>query len=231
MHSTLEIPDPLGASAEPLRALLTRLPGVEALLVLAHGAGAGMNHAFMERIAVKLGNLGVATLRYEFPYTTAGRRSPDPPKRLVEAVRRAVEFAKDEYPDLSLFAGGKSLGGRMTSTAVSQGLTGVKGLVFFGFPLHAPGRDGSERARHLADVPVPMLFLQGTRDKLAEIGRMRVLVDELRGADRAGRADITLVELDDADHSFHVPRRTGLTDADVLASLATTAAAWIRDRV
>jgi hypothetical protein len=178
-----------------------------------------------------LGKGRVATLRYEFPYMTAGRRAPDAPKRLVEAVSRAVEFAKYEYPDLPLFAGGKSLGGRMTSTAVSQGLAGLKGVIFFGFPLHAPGRDGSERARHLADVAVPMLFLQGTRDKLAEIGRMRALVEDLRGSDRASRADIALIEVDGADHSFHVPRRTGLTDADVLASLATTTADWIRDRV
>lgn len=221
-RSKLEIPDLLAHTDEPLPAILVRPADASALLVLAHGAGAGMSHFFMDGVAERLAEHDVATLRFEFAYMAAGRRAPDPPKRLIQAVSRAVAFARTEFPDLSVFGGGKSLGGRMTSTAVSQGLTGLKGLVFFGFPLHAPGRKGTERARHLLEVSIPMLFLQGTRDKLAEIGRMR---DVVRGLD-----DAELVEVEDADHSFHVPKRSGRTDDEVLDGLAATAAEWINAR-
>lgn len=189
--------------------------------VFAHGAGAGMRHRFMESIAERLAARGVATLRFQFPYTEAGRSRPDPQPRLLATVRAAVAKAADALPGLPLFAGGKSMGGRMTSLAASEppGLVGVRGLVFFGFPLHAAGRPGTERAEHLARVELPMLFLQGTRDSLADLELLRPICTDL--GDRA-----TLHEIDGADHGFHVLKRTGRTDGDVLDELADTFARW-----
>lgn len=198
------------------------------ILVLAHGAGAGMSHRFMEAFAGAVVEAGVAVLRYEFPYMTEGRKRPDVPAKLTKVVRGVVEYAKRRYPEAFVFAGGKSLGGRMTSTADSQSPLGVAGIVFVGFPLHAPGREGVERAAHLSDVAVPMLFLQGTRDRLAEIGRMRSVVTGLRDGSNGDKgAAVHLFEVLDADHSFHVPKRTGMTDEEVVALIATEAASWI----
>jgi len=205
-------------------AILVRPKDARWLLVYGHGAGAGMRHAFMDATAGALARHGIATLRYMFPYTEAGRRRPDRPKLLLPtieaAARAAVAAAADTGGPLPLIAGGKSMGGRMTSTLASEGgLDGVRGLVFFGFPLHAPGREGVERAAHLAEVRMPMLFLQGTRDKLAAPGLIREVTDGL--GDRA-----TLHVVDGADHGFHVLKRSGRTDDDVVEELAATTATW-----
>lgn len=180
-----------------------------------------MRHAFMEDIARALAERGVATLRYQFPYTEEGRKAPDPAGRLMKTVRAAADEAASLAPGLPLVAGGKSMGGRMTSQAQAQEpLPGVRGLVFLGFPLHAPGREGTERADHLADVQVPMLFLQGTRDKLAEVGRMRSVVEGLG-------ARATMIVVEEGDHSFAVPKRTGRSRDDVIGTLAERVAAWV----
>jgi predicted alpha/beta-hydrolase family hydrolase len=209
-----------GTSKGEVSGLLQRPRDAIATYVLAHGAGAGMRHAFMEDIASALAERGIATLRYQFPYMEEGRKAPDPAGRLMKTVRAAVGEAARLTPDLPLIAGGKSMGGRMTSQAqAAEALPGVAGLAFLGFPLHAPGRDGNERADHLADVDVPMLFLQGTRDKLAELERMRSVVDGL-----GKRASMIVVE--EGDHSFKVPKRTGKTREDVIADLAEHILAW-----
>lgn len=194
-----------------------------ALLVLGHGAGAGMRHPFMEEVAAALAARRVATLRYQFPYMEAGRRTPDRSPRLVAAVRAAVGAALGlaEARNLAVFAGGKSMGGRMTSTAAAEApLRGVEGLVFFGFPLHRSGRPSSGRGDHLAGVGLPMLFLQGTRDRLAELDLLRPVLAGLE-------PQPTLHIVDDADHSFHVPKRSGRTDADVIDELADMTATWV----
>ena len=171
--------------------------------MLAHGAGAGMRHAFMEGVSERLAGGGIATLRFQFPYLEQGRRAPDPPRVLTAAVRAAVDAAAQAAPGLPLFAGGKSLGGRMTSTAAAQQpLPGVRGLVFLGFPLHQPGKPGRARADHLRDVALPMLFVQGTRDTLADLGELRPMLDGL-----GGRATLHVVE--GGDHSFHVLNAPG----------------------
>jgi uncharacterized protein len=201
--------------------LLLRPPDARALLLLAHGAGAGMRHPFMQRIAEALAADGVATLRYQFPYMDAGGRRPDPPAVAEAAVCVAAGKARAMAPDLPLFAGGKSFGGRMTSSAQAHApLEGVRGLVFLGFPLHPAGRPGTSRAAHLDRVAVPMLFLQGTRDSLAALDLIRSVCDHL-----GARATLHVVE--GADHSFAVPRRSGRTNDEVLAELSRTISAWI----
>jgi predicted alpha/beta-hydrolase family hydrolase len=188
--------------------------------VLAHGAGAGMRHAFLEAVSQRLVAAGVATFRFQFPYTEQGRRAPDPPGVLTATVCAAVDAATAAAPGLPLFAGGKSLGGRMTSTAAAQRpLAGVRGLLFLGFPLHQPGRPGRARADHLRDVALPMLFVQGTRDTLADLGELRPVLAEL-----GNRAALHVVE--DGDHSFHVLKRSGRTDAQVLDEIGARAVAW-----
>jgi predicted alpha/beta-hydrolase family hydrolase len=191
-----------------------------ALYVLAHGAGAGMKHPFLERIAQSLASKSVATFRYEFPYMQAGKNRPDPPAVAAAAVREAVAAAARAAPGLPLFAGGKSFGGRMTSQAqATDPLPGVRGLVFLGFPLHPPGRPGTARAEHLSKVQVPMLFLQGTRDEFAQLDLLRQVVDTL-----GSRATVHLI--DAGDHSFKVPKRAGKSEADVMNELAETFATW-----
>ncbi len=189
--------------------------------VLAHGAGAGMTHPFMTAVAEQLADRGVATLRYQFPSMERGARRPDPPGIAHTTVRAAVAEAARRLPDLPLFAGGKSFGGRMTSQAQAEApLPGVRGLVFLGFPLHPAKRPSLDRAQHLARVRIPMLFLQGARDSLAEPHLMIGVVSDL-----GTRA--TLTSFPDADHSFHVPARTGRTDAQVLAAVCDAIAAWM----
>ena len=191
-----------------------------ACYVMAHGAGAGMTHPFMAAVADGLGERGIATLRYQFPYMEQGSRRPDAPKVAQAAVRAAVLEAARRLPELPLFAGGKSFGGRMTSQAQAAApLPGVHGLVFLGFPLHAPGKPSNERAKHLFEVGIPMLFLQGTRDEFADLQLLEPLSREL--GDRAG-----LKLFQDADHSFHVPARTGRKDSDVRVELLDTMADW-----
>ncbi len=200
--------------------LLDLPPDARALLVLAHGAGAGMLHPFLNAMAARLAERRLATFRYQFPYMDARRRRPDPPDTIVAGVRAAVDEAGRLAPDLPRFAGGKSFGGRMTSTAQSgEPLPGVRGLVFLGFPLHPPGRPGTSRADHLDGVAIPMLFLQGTRDEFAGIDELRPVVHRL-----GPRA--TLHVVDGADHSFHVLKRSGRTDAKVLHELAEAIAQW-----
>jgi predicted alpha/beta-hydrolase family hydrolase len=195
-----------------------------ALYVLAHGAGAGMRHAFMEQIARRLTARGIATLRYQFPYTEQGGRRPDPEPVLLATVRAAVAAGREAAGGRPLLAGGKSMGGRMTSRAAAvAALPGVAGLVFLGFPLHPAGRPGVSRADHLAKVEIPMLFLQGTRDTLADLTLLRPVIDRL--GERA-----TLRVIEHADHSFHVLKRSGRTDDQVLDELAVATAEWREKR-
>ena len=203
-----------------MSALLQRPPEARLLYVLAHGAGAGMRHPFLESVARALAERGIATFRYQFPYVEAQMRRPDPPGVLEATVRSAVAAAASAAPGLPLVAGGKSLGGRMTSNAqAKQPLPGVRGLVFLGFPLHPPKRAGDARAEHLSAVQVPMLFLQGTRDDLAELQLLEPVCRRL--GDRA-----TLHVVEGADHSFRVLKRSGRNDADVLEELVDTVATW-----
>ena len=195
-----------------------------ACYVFAHGAGAGMKHPFMDAVAKGLAARGISTLRYEFAYMERGSKRPDPPAVAHARVREAVGEAARRAPGLPLFAGGKSFGGRMTSQAQSaQPLPGVKGLVFFGFPLHAPAKPSGERAAHLAQAGVPMLFLQGTRDDFAQLDLLQPVVTSL------GKLG-TLELFADADHSFHVPARSGKKDPEVREEMLDKAARWMRDR-
>jgi predicted alpha/beta-hydrolase family hydrolase len=192
-----------------------------ACYVMAHGAGAGMAHPFMGTLANELAERGIATLRYQFPYMEQGSKRPDTPKLAQATVRAAVAEASRLVPDLALFAGGKSFGGRMTSQAqAASPLSGVRGLVFLGFPLHPAGRPSDERGAHLFDVQIPMLFLQGTRDQLADLPLLQTLVGRL-----GTRATLKLFQ--DADHSFHVPARTGRKDSEIMAEMSEALADWI----
>ncbi len=207
-------------SSGEVGAILVRPDDARALYVFGHGAGAGMRHAFMEAAAAALAGRGIATLRYNFPYMEAGRGGPNPAPVLVKTVRSAVAEAARLAPGLPLLAGGKSMGGRMTSNAAStEPLPGVRGLAFFGFPLHAAGRPSADRGAHLRDVGLPMLFLQGTRDSLADLSLLRPLLDGVRPAP-------TLHVVEGADHGFHVLKRSGRTDAQVLDDIAARFAAW-----
>ena len=204
-----------------MNVLLEAPAEARACYVLAHGAGAGMSHAFLANVAKGLAERGIATLRYNFPYMDKGTKRPDTPKVAHAAVRAAVEEASRRMPGLPLFAGGKSFGGRMTSQAQAiEPLPGVQGLVFLGFPLHPAGKPSDERALHLADVKIPMLFLQGTRDDLADLTLLEPVVKKL-----GKRA--TLETFADADHSFHVPARTGRKDADVMKEVLDAAVRWM----
>ena len=206
-------------------ALLLRPRDARALLVLGHGAGAGMRHIFMEEMAELLGERGVAVFRYQFPYMEAGRRYPNPQRILTATVRRAVAAAHEAAPDLPLFAGGKSMGGRMTSLAAADApLAGVRGIAFLGFPLHGIGKPpGIERSEHLHRVELPLLFVQGTRDRLAHLDFLCPVVDRL-----GPRATLHVVE--GGDHSFKVLKRSGRTHEEVMAEVADTVAGWIRSR-
>src|SRR6266705_3422283 len=200
--------------------LLNAPPDARALLVLAHGAGAGMRHPFLERAAAALAASRIATYRYEFLYMERHAQRPDSPAVAEARVREAVAEAARAAPGLPLLAGGKSFGGRITSQAQANApLAGVRGLVFFGFPLHPPGRPSTSRAEHLSSVDVPMLFLQGTRDEFAQLDLLRQVVRGL--GDRA-----TLHLIDEGDHSFKVPKRTGKTENDVMNELAATIQQW-----
>jgi predicted alpha/beta-hydrolase family hydrolase len=196
-----------------------------ACYVFAHGAGAGMKHPFMTAVAEGLAARGIASLRYQFPYMEHGGKRPDPPKVAHAAVRAAVSEAARRLPNLPLVAGGKSFGGRMTSQAqAAKPMPGVVGLVFLGFPLHPAGQPSRERGKHLFDVKVPMLFLQGTRDALAALDELKPLCKAL-----GVRARLELFA--DADHSFHVPARSGQTDAQVMTDMLDALARWVQERV
>jgi predicted alpha/beta-hydrolase family hydrolase len=209
--------------ARSVSGLLNAPLRARACYVLAHGAGAGMKHPFMAAVATELAERGIATLRYQFPYMEQGGRRPDPPKLAHATVRAAVAEAARLLPKLPLFAGGKSFGGRMTSQAqAAEPLPGVRGLIFLGFPLHPAGKPSRERADHLFEVQVPMLFLQGTRDALAALDQLEPLCKGL-----GKRATLKLFQ--DADHSFHVPAKTGRKDPQVRAEVLDTLAAFIDD--
>ena len=203
-------------------ALLQKPKGATVCLLLAHGAGAGMTHPFMIAVARGLAESGVATLRYQFPFMEQRKRRPDAPSVAHATVRAAVAEAMRVVPDLPLFAGGKSFGGRMTSQAhASLPLPGVRGLIFLGFPLHPAGSPSQMRGEHLFEIKLPMLFVQGTRDALAETSLVQALCEALG-------ARASLLWLQDADHSFHVPSRSGRTDEDVLDQMLNALAKWLR---
>jgi hypothetical protein len=184
-----------------------------------------MNHPFMAALAYKLADVRVASLRFQFPYMEQRRRAPDRPPVLTATVQAAVQAASEAAPDLPLFVGGKSLGGRMTSTAAAEGrLENVRGLVFFGFPLHPPNQPGTKRAEHLRDVKLPMLFFQGTRDALADLKLLRPICAKLET-----RATLHVIE--GADHSFHVLKSSGKTDEGILEELAQTTSVWTKNQL
>jgi predicted alpha/beta-hydrolase family hydrolase len=202
-------------------ALLVRPQAARACYVLAHGAGAGMTHRFMEEVASGLADRDIATLRYQFPYMEKGSKRPDAPAVAHAAVRAAVEEAARRCVNLPLVAGGKSFGGRMTSQAQAiKPLPGVRGLVFLGFPLHPAGKPSTERAAHLSQILIPLLFVQGTQDKLAEPALIGPVVAALGSASRH--------DVEAADHSFHVPARSGRNDRAVMTEILDTVGAWVR---
>lgn len=214
---TIDVP-----GSGPVSALLTQPENAAAAFVFAHGAGAGMTHPFMEMVADGLAAGRIATLRFQFPYMERGSKRPDTPAVAQGAVRAAVATAATELSGLPLIAGGKSFGGRMTSQAqAKEPLPGVHGLCFFGFPLHPAGKSATERGDHLSGITVPMLFLQGTRDALADVGLIEPLIASL-----GPRGTLHLVE--NADHSFHVPAKSGRTDSDVMEEVLDAMAAWVK---
>jgi predicted alpha/beta-hydrolase family hydrolase len=208
-------------NAASVSALLLRPDNARACFVVAHGAGAGMSHPFMETVATGLCDRGFATLRYQFPYMEKGSKRPDAPAVAHAAVRAAVKEAARRCPGLPLIAGGKSFGGRMTSQAQAIApLPGVGGLAFLGFPLHPPGKPSASRAAHLSDVKIPMLFLQGTRDDFAEMTLLEPVVKGLGGL-------ASLHAVQQADHSLHVPARLGRKDREVMDEVLDALSAWI----
>ena len=214
--STLSIAGDLSVSA-----LLTRPPGARSCYVLAHGAGAGMRHPFMSAVAEELAVAGIATLRYQFPYMERRSRRPDPPALCHATVRAAVALAAQRLPGVALVAGGRSFGGRMTSQAQADvPLPGVRALAFLGFPLHPAGRPADSRAEHLSRVMIPMRFVQGTRDALAERALLEKVLQRL-----GERASVDWIE--NADHSFHVAARTGLTDEALRRGFLERLTQWI----
>ena len=205
-------------------ALLLMPKGAKALLIVGHGAGAGMRHRFMEDLAARLAERGVATLRYQFPYMEKGSKRPDSEAVLTATVRSAVAAANELGCGVPIFAGGKSMGGRMTSLAAAkESLDGIKGLAFFGFPLHAAGKPSAERGKHLVEVNVPMLFLQGSRDILADLKLLKPLCRRL-----GKRAELFIV--DGGDHSFHMLKSSGRSDNEVLKEVVEKAAEWMEKR-
>ena len=220
MAASAELRIAVGERGGDVSGLLLRPDGARLLYVLAHGAGAGMRHPFLETVARLLGERGIGTLRYQFPHMERRASRPDPPAVAAAAVRAAAAEAARLAPGLPLVAGGKSFGGRMTSTAqAEQPLPGVRGLVFLGFPLHPPGRRGDARAEHLAQVEIPMLFLQGTRDDFADLQLLRPVVKRL-----GERATLHLVE--GGDHSFHMLKRSGRADAAIMDEIADAIVEW-----
>ncbi len=214
--------DEVGIDVDPGISVPGRwLDGDAGVLALAHGAGAGMDHVFMRGLAERLADRGVATLRFDFPYIAAGRPLPPRPPTLVPVLRAAVRHALDRAGGRPVWAGGKSMGGRVASMADAESALGVRGLVFVGFPLHPAGRPATDRADHLADTRVPLRFVSGTRDRLARRDLLEATVTSF-----GARAELRLV--DGADHGFHVLARSGRTDADALDEVADTLAGWIR---
>lgn len=221
MHKAEEIKFSAGEKVGKVSGLLILPKGAEALLVVAHGAGAGMRHRFMEEMTQKLADRAVATLRYQFPYMEKGTKRPDSEAVLTECVRAAVTTAKKYTDGLPVFAGGKSMGGRMTSLAAAkEPLESVRGLIYFGFPLHAAGKPSVNRGDHLFDIKLPMLFLQGSRDALANLKLLKPLCARL------GKK-IELLVIDGGDHSFHLLKSSGRSDDHALDEAVAKASSWI----
>jgi predicted alpha/beta-hydrolase family hydrolase len=217
----MSTPVSIDTSQGVVQALLQRPAAATWLYVFAHGAGAGMRHAFMQNTADRLGRAGIATLRYEYPYVTAGSSRPAPAPKLEAVTREVARYAAREFPDLRLFAGGKSMGGRMTSRAqAEEPLDRVEGIVFFGFPLHNPGSPSTSRAEHLAAVKIPLLFLQGTRDTLADLEMIKSVT--------ADHPKATLHIVDTADHSFAVLKRGGRTADEAHDDMIAAISDWLR---
>lgn len=222
MSKAKEITIIVSDRAKSVSGLLLAPSDSKALLVLAHGAGAGMRHKFMEAIADRLAAQSIGTLRYQFPYMEKRIKRPDSEAVLTDTVRAALATAKKHAGDLPVFAGGKSMGGRMTSLAAAKApLDGARGLIFFGFPLHAAGNPGAERGNHLADVKVSMLFLQGSRDALAQLKLLKPLCRRL-----GKNAELFVIE--GGDHSFHMLKSSGKSDDEILDAVAEKAAAWMK---
>jgi predicted alpha/beta-hydrolase family hydrolase len=216
-----EISIPVNDKAGIVSALHIQPADAKAMLVIAHGAGAGMRHPFMETVSVMLAKLGVATLRYQFPYMERRGKRPDHETILIDTVRAAVATGQKLGGKLALFAGGKSMGGRMTSLAAArQPLDGVRGLVFFGFPLHASGRPSTERGAHLAGIKTPMLFLQGSRDTLADLKLLKPLCAHL-----GNQAELFIIE--GGDHSFHMLKSAHRSDNEIIDELVAMASKWM----
>jgi uncharacterized protein len=217
-----EVQIPVNAKAGMVSGLFVKPPDAHTLLVLAHGAGAGMRHRFMEDVTAKLAVGGVATLRYQFPYMEKRIKRPDPETTLLDTVRAAITAANKLAAGLPVFAGGKSMGGRMTSLALAKTpLDLVRGLVYFGFPLHAAGKPSADRGEHLSQIDLPMLFLQGSRDALADLKLLRPLCRKL-----VSRAELVIVE--GGDHSFHMLKSSKRSDDEVLSELAARTAEWMK---
>ena len=196
----------------------------KAILIIAHGAGAGMHHSFMHNLASRIAESNVTSVRFNFPYMEQGRKSPGSPKANIETWQLVANHISQKYPSLPLFISGKSYGGRMASHLIADGeCPAVKGLIYFGFPLHAPGKDSKDRADHLVNVSVPQLFLQGTKDKLANLDLITEVVEN------HPTAEINVI--DDADHSFNVPKRSGKSKDDILDYLAGSSTAWIDQQI
>ena len=209
------------SSSGQVTGILVKPENPDSLLVLAHGAGAGIHHPWMNTVSAKLAAQGIATFRYQFPYMEQGRKTPGPPAIAMATVRSAVAEAGRLAPGIPLFAGGKSYGGRMTSSAeAKEHLEGLEGIVFFGFPLHAPGRPSNDRAEHLYQVGLPMLFLQGTRDSLADLEYLRPVVSRI-----GGKASLEIIE--GGDHSFRVPKKQNKGEEEVLEGLAASVKKWL----
>jgi uncharacterized protein len=220
MYKAQEIKVSVGEKVGKVSALLILPQGAKSMLVLAHGAGAGMRHRFMEDFARRLADRSVATLRYQFPYMEKGIKRPDSEAVLTATVRAAVAAAKKYTEGLSIFAGGKSMGGRMTSLAAAKAPLDVQGLIYFGFSLHAAGKPSANRGDHLFDITLPMLFLQGSRDALADLKLLQPLCVRL-----GKRAELFVI--DGGDHSFHLLKSSGRSDDQVLEETATKVASWI----
>ena len=224
MRKAKEITIGAGDKAGKVFGLLLAPRDSKAFLVLAHGAGAGMRHRFMEEVAAKLADQNVATLRYQFPYMEKRTKRPDPQNVLTDTVRAVVAAAKKHAGQLPLFAGGKSMGGRMTSLAAAKApLGGLRGLIFFGFPLHAAGKPEAERGKHLADINVPMLLLQGSRDALAVLKLLKPLCRRLGKS-----AELFVIE--GGDHSFHMLKSAGRSDDEVLNAVVEKVAGWMAQK-
>jgi uncharacterized protein len=211
-------------TAGVMSGLLLKPKHAVSLLVFAHGAGAGMRHRFIEDLSQRLAGLGVATMRYQFPYMEKRVKRPDSEGVLIATVQAALTAAEKYSDGLPIFAGGKSMGGRMTSLTLAKApMDKLHGLIFFGFPLHAPGAPSAERGKHLADVQVPMLFIQGSRDALADLKLLKPLCAQLDG-----RAEVFVVE--GGDHSLHMAKRSGRTDSEVLDEVAAKTSSWMAAR-